>query len=107
MNSFNNNRELNEHFKKYLLRFDRKNKDLNQSMHYYDIGLDINQKNNPENGNYLFKLWLEKYKEKTEKDYYKQKAPQKKYINDPYTYDEIIKTFQYFNYDGWTIRLTG
>lgn len=103
------NKELSKYFIDYNSKFIRKNRELIQDIHYYENQFNPNTSKNSshENDAYIFKIWLENYLEKTEKDYYRKKARVRKYVNDIVTIDETIKNFNYFNTDDWPLTFTG
>ena len=107
MNIYTKNAELLQCFKDYESKFERMNQSLNQRIDYSHLkfyektSLKTNDKNYQ-----LFRIWLEKYREKIEIDYYKKNFQARHYINDTYSFDESIKSFNYFS-NEWPINVTG
>ncbi len=103
MNIYSKNTELLQCFKEYESKFER----MNESLNYKITTLDQKSSKKTENKNYhFFRIWLEKSREKIEIDYYKKKIQSRHYINDPSSYDDSIKSFNYFS-NEWPVNFSG
>ena len=102
----NKNHEVKLLLDTYVFRFQRKTSDLYNNIYAYSH-FDKQDQKGKSACNYLFRTWLEKFKENQEKDYYLKPIYQKRYCNDPLTFDETVKQFNYFNQDDWPMVLTG
>jgi len=107
MNLTSKNNELSVLFKEYIQKFERKTKELYNNIYCSNDNRygskDLEQL---KNSYYLFRTWLEKSKETKEKDAYLKVIYQRRYVNDPPSFDETVKNFNYFNYDDWPFFLT-
>ena len=101
--------EVNVLLETFRSRFDRKTSELHNSLYSYNHYVKPESKDPKTKNslNYLFRVYLEKYKEHQEKDFYQKMVYQRRYCNDPLSFDETIKQFRFFGNDDWPMVLTG